>query len=108
MAASLRPGAAPGRVAGGLPFAFIVAEKGASVSPPLVDMTGPKWTGAATLSLDRPRYENGKLSGSVHLHNATGSVLEGIRLDTVGAVEEYRALDSAGKEILKTRPQSAT
>lgn len=108
MSAYMLNGAAPGRVATGLHFTLVLTDRGATIAPNRFDLKGAKWTGSATLSFEGLKFENGELKGTVHLRNASGSVIEGVRLDITGATEEYKGLTSQGKDTLMTRPQSAS
>jgi hypothetical protein len=105
---SLKEGATPGAVTGGLPFAVVLSAGGATIAPTQFDLSGPGWTGKAHLTLANPQFAGGHLTATVQLQNGSGSVLEGLRLDITGATEEYKAKDAQAQDLLKTRPQAVT
>jgi sugar lactone lactonase YvrE len=108
MSAYMLAGTAPGRVASGLQFTLVLRDKGGTIAPDHFELKGGKWTGDVILSFGGLKYEDGKLKGSAHLRNVSGSVIEGVRLDIVGATEEYKGLTSQGKDTLMTRSQGAS
>ena len=110
MAQFLAAGKAPGVVSGGLAFAVVLTDAGATITPnpATFTLTAPGWDGTATLTLADAKFAAGHLTATVKLTNGTTSVLEGLRLDLTGATEEYKAKDDKGNDILKTRAQPVT
>ena len=102
----LAEGAAPGAVTGGLPFAVVLSEGGATIAPTTFTLQSEGWEGEATLTLENAQFANGRLTATVRLSNGTPSVLAGVRLDVTGATEEYKAKDDQGNDLLKTRAQA--
>ncbi|MBZ5524055.1 MAG: hypothetical protein LAP21_17610 [Acidobacteriia bacterium] len=90
-------------VANGLPFSILITEGGAKVTLVSGNLKIPGATGPLTLTLDGLKYAGGNVMGSARLANATGSPVEGTRLDISGATEEYKAKDEKGNITVKTR-----
>lgn len=105
MSQFLVEGAAPGAVTGGLPFAVVLSDAGATIAPTTFTLTAEGWEGEAKLTLENAKFADGHLTATLRLSNDTRSALEGLRLDVTGATEEYQAKDEQGKDILKTRAQ---
>lgn len=108
MSSFMPEGATPGAVTSGLPFAIVLTDNGASISPAEVELRGTGWKGPITLRLAAPKFAGGRLSGTVQLQNGSGSTIEGVRLDILGASEEYKAKDENGNDVVKTRSQAIT
>ena len=104
----LAQGAKIAPVTSGLPFTIRLSSAGATIEPQSFDLSGKGWDGPAKLSFTSLKYAGGQLTGSAQIQNKTGSVIEGLRLDIVGANEEYKGKDAAGKETVNTRPQTVS
>ncbi len=108
-------GKAPAPVTSGLPFAIKIADNGSSVTPGKLDLVIPGVQDPLSMTLTGLKYDGGHLTGSLKLTNATGAVVEGLRLDVTGATETYPAKDDQGNAlkdekgnpVLKTREQKA-
>lgn len=107
MESVLRPGVQPAPVTSGLPFAVVLTNAGASSFPSSFQLQGKGWTGSADLRLEGLRFADGQLTGKAVLRNNSGRVLEGLRLDVRGAVEEYQAKQE-GKTVFLTREQQVS
>ena len=110
MSQFLAEGCAPGAVTGGLPWAVVLTDAGATITPnpATFTLTAPGWEGTATLTLADAKFAGGHLTATIKLSNMTSAPLEGLRLDLTGATEEYKAKDDKGNDILKTRAQAVT
>ncbi|HEY3397736.1 MAG TPA: hypothetical protein VGM19_08795 [Armatimonadota bacterium] len=106
MSQFLPEGGVPGTVTGGLPFAVVLTDAGATLAPTSFDFQPEGWEGKATLTLADVKFADGRLTATVRLSNDTKAPLEGLRLDITGATEEYKAKDDQGQDILKTRAQA--
>lgn len=93
-------------VAAGLAFDIPLSDKGSVPSSLHFELRPAGAPGVLRLDLEGLAFAGGRLRGTARLSNASGAVLEGLRLDATGATEEYRAKDEQGREALKTRAQS--
>ncbi|HZH97922.1 MAG TPA: hypothetical protein VEX38_03045 [Fimbriimonadaceae bacterium] len=101
----LAPGAAVAPVTKGLPFSIVLSEQGAKVGSSEFVLKGTDWKGSADLKLTDLKFTDGTLRGVASLANKAGQSLQGLRLDMVSAIEEYRGKDEKGQEKLFTRAQ---
>ncbi len=105
--ALLAEGKTPAVVTIGLPFHITLTETGKTISAGSFDLSVPGAEKPLHLDLDGLKFEGGHLTAKAKVVNGTGAAVEGVRLDVIGATETYKAKDDQGKEILKTRSQSA-
>lgn len=87
----------------GLPFAIVVADAGAKISPAQFDLR--LVSSSIKLQFESLKLGNGHLSGAAKIVNSSGAVVEGVRLDVVSVVEEFQQKDAKGPA---TRNQAAT
>jgi len=98
-------GATVAPVSGGLPFAITVSKDGSVPTQLKFEVGRSSWKAKAAVTFEGLTYTAGTLKGTVKVTNASGLVLEGLRLDIAGATEHYREKGADGKEVVKTRSQ---
>src|SRR5438876_8371721 len=102
----LSDGARIAPVTSGLPFAILISENGARVSPAQFDLKIPNAAGPVKLEFENLKFTDGRLTGAAKVTNATGAVIEGVRLDVVSVNEDYKTKGTNGVEtLLKSRAQ---
>ena len=94
-------------VSPGLPFSLVLTDKGATAFPTSFELQDKGWTGGVELRFDELRFADGELTGKAVLRNGSGKALKGLRLDVVGATEEFQTRQR-GKTVIQVRDQEVS
>jgi len=89
MAGFMVDGGIPGASTSGIEFKLIATNGGAMLAPTEFDLTNADWKSPLHVVLSDAKIDAGHLKAHFHFKNSTGSVLEGLRLDSSGVVESY-------------------
>lgn len=88
-------GGTPGASTSGLQFTVVVSDGGTKINNDF-ELQGPMWDSPIHVHLNNASFAGSDLKGTVQFKNESGKVLEGLRLDVVGAVERSANGDPQG------------
>ena len=91
----------------GLPFSVVLTDKGTTAFPTSFELQDKGWAGSVELRFDGLRFADGELTGKAVLRNGSGKALEGLRLEVVGATEEFQTRQR-GRTLIQTRDQDVS
>jgi hypothetical protein len=96
-------GAVPGSSTSGIAFSVDLSDGGNKIASTHFELKAPEWKEAVWVDFNGAKVEGGRLKGEIKLRNSSGFVLEGLRLDCVGADETYEVKGSNGDVTSRTR-----
>lgn len=97
-----------GKSTTGVPFDVLLTDGGKTVSTGTFQLTIPGLEKPVTVTFDGLAYSNGSLTAKAHVTDTSGSVIEGLRLDCVGATETYTAKQADGSTKPAVKDEAVT